>query len=44
MAEGSTCILFFEKGRIRFDDDLIENSKQGLETLVKVGNSLGVAI
>lgn len=38
---GSTCMLLFEKGKIKFDEDLLENSRQGLETLVKVGNSLG---
>jgi phosphatidylserine decarboxylase len=41
---GSTILVFFEKGRILFDPDLRENSRMGLETLVRVGNSLGVAV
>ncbi|KAJ3221612.1 hypothetical protein HK099_003308 [Clydaea vesicula] len=40
---GSTCILLFEPKKILFDSDLITNSNQGLETLVKVGSSLGRA-
>jgi phosphatidylserine decarboxylase len=38
---GSTIVLVFEKDKIEFDRDLLENSKTCLETLVKVGNSLG---
>jgi phosphatidylserine decarboxylase len=38
---GSTIVLLFEKDRILFDTDLVENSKTCLETLVRVGNSLG---
>lgn len=41
---GSTCILFFEKGSIEFDRDLIANSEQGRETLVKMGERLAVAV
>jgi phosphatidylserine decarboxylase len=37
---GSTIVLVFEKGRIRFSDDLIANSALGRETLVKVGQDL----
>ncbi len=40
---GSTCILFFEKGAIRFDDDLVRNSQNGLETLVKMGERLAIS-
>ncbi|KAI8923112.1 phosphatidylserine decarboxylase-domain-containing protein [Entophlyctis helioformis] len=39
---GSTVVLVFEKNAIEFDRDLSTNSDQGLETLVKMGNSLGV--
>jgi len=39
---GSTCIAVFPKGSIKFDDDLVTNSKNRLETLVQVGWSLGV--
>jgi phosphatidylserine decarboxylase len=41
---GSTCILFFEKGSIRFDDDIVRNSQNGLETLVKMGERLAVSL
>lgn len=37
---GSTSICFFEKGRIQFDPDLIENSKAGFETLVQMGEQI----
>jgi len=40
---GSTVIVVFPKGLVKFDDDLVANSKKKLETLVKVGNSLGTA-
>ncbi|KAI9207931.1 phosphatidylserine decarboxylase-domain-containing protein [Polychytrium aggregatum] len=39
---GSTVIIVFEKGAIQFDSDLVSNSEQKLETLVRVGTSLGV--
>ncbi|KAJ3154639.1 hypothetical protein HDU89_007877 [Geranomyces variabilis] len=38
---GSTIILLFEKDIIEFDSDLLENSGQNLETLVRMGNSIG---
>ncbi|KAJ3066556.1 hypothetical protein HK102_007627, partial [Quaeritorhiza haematococci] len=41
---GSTILLLFEPNMIQFDKDLIENSLQNLETLVKVGNQIGVSI
>ena len=31
---GSTVLLFFEPGKMVYDDDLVENSKSALETLV----------
>eukprot|EP00897_Mesotaenium_endlicherianum_P003965 jgi/Mesen1/3597/ME000020S03131 len=40
---GSTCIAVFQQGTIHFDDDLAANSVRSLETLVKVGDTLGVA-
>ena len=40
---GSTIICIFEKGAIEFDADLLENSRKHLETLIKVGNSIGRA-
>ncbi|KAL8536111.1 hypothetical protein ACS0TY_011658 [Phlomoides rotata] len=41
---GSTVICVFEKGTIKIDDDLLENSSRPLETLVTVGMKLGVSI
>jgi phosphatidylserine decarboxylase len=38
---GSTILLLFQKNKITFDPDLVENSSKCLETIVKVGNSLG---
>jgi phosphatidylserine decarboxylase len=37
---GSTLVLLFEKETITFDADLIENTKKGLETTVKVGEKI----
>ncbi|KAL2867279.1 putative phosphatidylserine decarboxylase Psd2 [Aspergillus lucknowensis] len=38
---GSTLLLLFEEGKINFDSDLVDNSKGALETLVRVGMSVG---
>lgn len=38
---GSTILLLFEPGRMVFDDDLVDNSSTALETLVRVGMSVG---
>ncbi|KAL5703743.1 phosphatidylserine decarboxylase [Ranunculus cassubicifolius] len=40
---GSTVIAVFEKDVIKFDDDLLANSKRSLETLVQIGMTLGVS-
>jgi len=40
---GSTIICIFQKGTIEFDDDLLENSRKQLETLIRVGDSVGKA-
>jgi phosphatidylserine decarboxylase len=40
---GSTTLVFFQHGRINYDDDLVVNSLKPIETLVKVGDSLGTA-
>jgi phosphatidylserine decarboxylase len=39
---GSTLVVLFEKNAIRFDEDLLENAEKSLETLVRVGNHIGV--
>jgi len=41
---GSSVVLIFEPGRIRFCEDLVANSAGGRETLVKVGQPLATAI
>ncbi|KAK1222118.1 hypothetical protein PQX77_015042 [Marasmius sp. AFHP31] len=38
---GSTIVVLFPKGGIDFDEDLLNNSNKSLETLVKVGDSIG---
>jgi len=38
---GSTILLLFEPGAMEFDDDLIGNSNVALETLLRVGMSIG---
>ncbi|KAI8978164.1 phosphatidylserine decarboxylase-domain-containing protein [Trametes punicea] len=38
---GSTVVVLFPKGLIKFDDDLVKNSSVPIETLVQVGYSLG---
>jgi len=40
---GSTVLLLFEPGTIEFDEDLLANSQKPIETLVKVGTSIGRA-
>lgn len=41
---GSTVILIFEKDKIQFSSDLIENSQSGRETLVKLGESIATVL
>ncbi|EHK45540.1 hypothetical protein TRIATDRAFT_151310 [Trichoderma atroviride IMI 206040] len=38
---GSTLLVLFEPGKMRFDDDLVDNSNGALETLIRVGMSVG---
>ncbi|ORX82756.1 hypothetical protein K493DRAFT_91114 [Basidiobolus meristosporus CBS 931.73] len=38
---GSTIVLLFQKGMIKFDEDLVENSRRSLETLIRMGSSIG---
>ena len=40
---GSTCILVFEKGKIQIDKDLLENTKNGIETKVYMGEQIGIS-
>ncbi|KAK3810395.1 MAG: phosphatidylserine decarboxylase-domain-containing protein [Linnemannia gamsii] len=41
---GSTCILLFQAGAVRFDEDLVATSLKGLETLVRMGERIGERI
>ncbi|MDP7398340.1 MAG: phosphatidylserine decarboxylase, partial [Lentisphaeria bacterium] len=41
---GSTIVLLLEHGRVRLDPDLIEQSANGFETLVQVGETIGTAL
>ncbi|KAF7131295.1 hypothetical protein CNMCM5793_004409 [Aspergillus hiratsukae] len=38
---GSTVLLLFEEGVMKFDSDLVDNSRSALETLIRVGMSVG---
>ena len=40
---GSTVIVLGEPGRWRLDERIAENTRQGLETYVKMGQTLGKA-
>lgn len=41
---GSTTLFFVERGRVKFDEDLVEHSKEGLETLVRMGESIATVL
>jgi len=41
---GSTVIVLFKNGTIKFEDDLVVNSEKPIETLVKLGQPLGKAL
>lgn len=41
---GSTVVLLLEKDRIRLDEDILRNSADGIETIVKYGEKIGVAL
>lgn len=38
---GSTTILFFKKDTVKFDDDILQQSKLGIETHVLMGETIG---
>ncbi len=40
---GSTVILVFERGRVVVDDDIVANTRRGLETLVRMGEGVATA-
>ena len=39
---GSTVIFFFPENAITFDQDLLENSARGIETMVKMGERIAI--
>jgi len=41
---GSTIVLLFEKGAVEWDEDLLQNGRSRLETLVRVGMGVGKGI
>ena len=41
---GSTIVLLFEKGSVEVDNDILKNSFEGFETVVKYGEKIGEAI
>lgn len=41
---GSTVILCLEKDRVKMDEDILENTKNAIETVVKMGMKIGEAI
>lgn len=38
---GSTTILFFQKGKVKIDDDIIEQTNKGYETKILMGEKIG---
>lgn len=40
---GSTVLVLFQRGAVQFDADLVKNSRTPLETLVRVGERIGIA-
>jgi len=37
---GSTLVLLFEPGKIQFDSDLLENTQKGMETSIRMGETI----
>ena len=40
---GSTILLFFKKDTVDISKDILENTKKGYETIVKMGEEIGVS-
>ena len=38
---GSTIVLLIEKNRVTIDKEILDNTKQGYETVVKYGEKIG---
>lgn len=41
---GSTTVLLVKKNQIKVDEDLLENSRENIETIVKLGERIGYSI
>ena len=41
---GSTVVLLVKKDTVRVDTDIMENSAEGIETVVKLGEKIGEAV
>ena len=41
---GSTVVLLLQEGRARIDDDILENSRENIETIVRMGERIGIAV
>ena len=41
---GSTIVLLLEKGAAKIDSDILRNSSEGIETVVKFGEKIGTAV
>lgn len=41
---GSTIVLLVPEGKLRLDQDILENSRRGIETVVRYGEKIGVQI
>lgn len=39
---GSCLVVFFQQGQMQFDEDILKHSRQGLETMVRIGSRIGV--
>lgn len=40
---GSTVVLLLQPGKVRIDDDILENSRAHIETIVRMGEKIGIA-
>lgn len=38
---GSTIVVIIKKDKIEIDQDILENSKNGIETKIKIGEKIG---
>ena len=40
---GSTVVLLLEKGAAKIDEDILENSRDNIETIIRMGEKIGIA-